>query len=110
MRRRIFCSKRDEGTRVQRNLNDEGLHNLLSSPNIIVMIKSRKMNLAGHVARMGQMRSAYKILVRKSLGKSTLGIIGVDVSIILKCISRNSGGSVWTGSNWFRMGARGGLV
>jgi hypothetical protein len=57
--RRIFGLKRDEVTREWRKLHNEELHNLYSSPNIIRMIKSRKMKWAGHVARMGEKRNAY---------------------------------------------------
>jgi hypothetical protein len=51
--RRIFGPKRDEVTGDWRKLQDEELHNLYFSPNIIRMIKSRRMSWAGHVARMG---------------------------------------------------------
>jgi hypothetical protein len=52
--RRIFEPKRDEVRRGWRKLHNEELHNLCSSPSIIRMIKSRRMRLAGHVARMGR--------------------------------------------------------
>jgi hypothetical protein len=52
--RRIFGQKRDEVTGDWRKLHNEELHNLCSSPNIIRMIKSRRMRWAGHVARMGR--------------------------------------------------------
>jgi hypothetical protein len=51
--RRIFGLKRDEVTGGWRKLHNEELHNVYSSPNIIRMIKSRRMRWAGHVARMG---------------------------------------------------------
>jgi hypothetical protein len=51
--RRIFGPKRDEVTVDRRKLHNEELHNLYSSPNIIRMIKSRRMRWVGHVARMG---------------------------------------------------------
>jgi hypothetical protein len=51
----------------------EELHNFYSSPNIIRMIKSRRMRWAGHVARMGEKRNAYKILVGKPEGKRPVG-------------------------------------
>jgi hypothetical protein len=57
---RIFGPKRDEGTGDWRKLHNEELHNLYSSPNIIRMIKSRRMSWAGHIARMWH---AYRILV-----------------------------------------------
>jgi hypothetical protein len=52
--RRIFETKRDEVTGDWRKLHNEELHNLYSSPNIIRMIKSRRMRWPGHVARMGR--------------------------------------------------------
>jgi hypothetical protein len=52
--RRIFGPKRDEVTGDRRKLHNEELHNLYSSPNIIRMIKSRRMRWAGHVALMGR--------------------------------------------------------
>jgi hypothetical protein len=56
-----------------RKLHNEELHNLYSSPIIIRMIKSRKMRWAGHVARMGETRNAYRILVGYPEGKRPLG-------------------------------------
>jgi hypothetical protein len=44
-----------------RKLHNEELHNLYSSPNIITMIKSKRMRWAGHVVRMGEKRNAYRI-------------------------------------------------
>jgi hypothetical protein len=52
--RRIFGPKRNEVTGDWTNLHNEELHNLYSSPSVTRMIKSRKMKLAGHVARMGR--------------------------------------------------------
>jgi hypothetical protein len=52
--RRIFLPKRDEVTGDWRKLYNEELHNLFSSPDIIRQVKSRRMRLAGHVARMGE--------------------------------------------------------
>jgi hypothetical protein len=51
----------------------EKLHNLYCSPSIIRMMKSRRMRWAGHVARMGEKRNAYTILVGKPEGKRPLG-------------------------------------
>jgi hypothetical protein len=67
--RTIFGPKRDEMTADWRTLHNEGLHNLYFSPNTIRIIKSRKMRLAEHVARMGEKRNAYSILVGKPEGK-----------------------------------------
>jgi len=69
MLRRIFGPKREEVAGGWRRWHNEGLHNLYGSPNTIIMIKPRKMGLAGPVARMGEMRSAYTILVEKVKGR-----------------------------------------
>jgi hypothetical protein len=71
--RRIFGPKRDEVTGGWRKLHNEELHNLYSSPSIIRMIKSRRMRWAGYVARMGEKRNAYRILVGNPEGKRPLG-------------------------------------
>jgi len=54
--RRIFGPRRDEVTRQWRRLHNEELNDLYSSPNIVRVIKSRRMRWAGHVARMGEER------------------------------------------------------
>jgi hypothetical protein len=56
-----------------RKLHNEDVHNLYSSPSIIRMIKSRRLRWAGHVARMGEKRNAYRILVGMPEGKRPLG-------------------------------------
>jgi hypothetical protein len=71
--RRIFGPKRDEVTKEWRRLHNEELIDLYSSPNIIWAIKSRRMRWAGHVARMGEKRGAYRILVRRPEGRRPLG-------------------------------------
>jgi hypothetical protein len=71
--RRIFGTRRDEVTEDWRKLHNEELHNLYSSQNIIRMNKSRRMRWAGHVARMGEMRTAYRILMGKPEGRRPLG-------------------------------------
>jgi hypothetical protein len=64
--RRMFEPKRDEVIGGWRKLHNEELHNLYCSPSIIIrMIKPRMMRWAGHVARMGEKRNAYRILVGK---------------------------------------------
>jgi hypothetical protein len=62
---RIFGPKRDEETRDWRKLHDEELHDLYSFPSIFRIIKSRRMRWVEHVARMGEKRNAYRILVGK---------------------------------------------
>jgi hypothetical protein len=63
--RRIFGPKRDGVTGGWRELHKEELHDLYSSPSIIRFIKPRRMRWAGHVARMGEKRNAYRLLVGK---------------------------------------------
>jgi hypothetical protein len=71
--RRIFGPKRDEVTGEWRKLHNEEIHSLYSSPDIIKQVKSRRMRWAGHVARMGEGRKVYKVLVGKPEGKKPLG-------------------------------------
>ena len=71
--RRIFGPRRDEVTGEWRRLHNEELNDLYCSPNIVRVIKSRRMRWAGHVARMGEEREVYRVLVGKPEGKSPLG-------------------------------------
>jgi hypothetical protein len=71
--RRIFGPKRNEVTGKWRKLHNEELCDLYSSPSIIRIIKSRRMRWAGHVARIGERRNAYRLLVGKPEGKRPLG-------------------------------------
>jgi hypothetical protein len=73
MLRRIFGPKRDGVRAGWRKLYNEELHNLYSSPSIIRMIKSMRMRLAGHVARIGENWNAYRILMGYPEGKRPLG-------------------------------------
>jgi len=70
--RRIFGPKRDEVTGEWRKLHNEELNDLYCSPNCVWVIKSR-MRWAGHVARMGERRGVYRVLVGKPEGKRPLG-------------------------------------
>ena len=71
--RRIFGPRRDEVTGEWRRLHNKKLNDLYSSPNIVWVIKSRRMRWAGHVARMGEERGVYGVLVGKPEGKRPLG-------------------------------------
>jgi hypothetical protein len=71
--RRIFGPKRDEVTGEWRKLHNEEFCDLYSSPSIIRMIKSMRMRLAGHVARIGEKRNAYRLLVERPEEKRPLG-------------------------------------
>jgi hypothetical protein len=70
--RRIFGPKGDEVTGEWRKLHNGELRNLYSSPNIIRQIKSRSMGWTGHVARMGEDRNLYRVLVGRPEGKRPL--------------------------------------
>jgi hypothetical protein len=73
MLRRIFGPKRDGVMGGWRKLHNDELHNLYFSPNIIRIIKTRRMRWAGHVARMGEKMYMYRLLVGKPEGKRPLG-------------------------------------
>ena len=73
MLRSIFGHKTDNVTGEWRKLHNEELNGLYSSPNIVRVIKSRRMKWAGHVARMGEGRDVYRVLVGKPEGKRPLG-------------------------------------
>ena len=68
--RRIFGPRMDEVTVEWRRLDNEELNDLCSSPNIVRVIKSRRMRWAGHVARMGEERGVYRVLVEKPEGRN----------------------------------------
>jgi hypothetical protein len=70
---RIFGPKRDQVTGEWRKLHNKELNNLYSLPNIVRVVKSRRMRLAGHVARMGKERGVHRVLVGKPEGKKPLG-------------------------------------
>jgi hypothetical protein len=71
--RRIFGPRRDKVTGGWRKLHNEELHDLYSSPSIIRIIKCRRMRWVGHVARMGEKRNAYRLLVGEPVGRRSLG-------------------------------------
>ena len=73
MLRRVFGPNRDEVTGEWRKLHNEELSDLYSLPNIVPVVKSRRMRWAGHVERMGEERGVHRVLVRKTEGKRPLG-------------------------------------
>ena len=73
MSRRVFGPERDEVKGNWRKLHNEELSDLYSLPNVVRVVKSRRMRWAGHVARMGEGRGVHRVLVGKPEGKRPLG-------------------------------------
>jgi hypothetical protein len=71
--RRILRPMRNEGAGGWRKLHNKVFLYLYSSPSIIRIMKSRRMRWAGHVARMGEKRHAYRLVVGKPEGRTPLG-------------------------------------
>jgi hypothetical protein len=71
--RRVFEPKRDDSTGEWRNLHNDELNDLYSLPNIVWVVKSRRMRWAGHVARMGEEKGVHRVLVGNPEGKKPLG-------------------------------------
>jgi hypothetical protein len=71
--RRVFGPKRENETGEWRKLHNEDLNDLYSLPNIVRVVKSRRIRWAGHVARMGEERVMNKVLVGKPEGKRPFG-------------------------------------
>jgi hypothetical protein len=94
----IFGQKKDEVTGGWRKLHNEELHNLYSSPSIIRMMKSRSMRWVGHVARTGENRHIYWILVGKPERKRPLGTVRRRLKNNIKMYLREigCGGMDWT--------------
>jgi hypothetical protein len=107
---RIFGPKRDEVTGGWRRLRNEELNDLYSSPNIIRVIKSRRKRWAGHVARMGEGRGAYRILVGRPEGRRPLGRPRRRWEDNIKMDLQEEGWGSWTGLIWLRIGTVGGLL
>jgi hypothetical protein len=103
--RRIFGPKRDEVTGEWRKFHNEELRDLYSSPSIIRIIKSRRMRWTGRVARMGEKRNAYRLLVGKPEGKRPLGRPRRRwVDNIRMHLGEVRWGDVLTGLFWLRIG------
>jgi hypothetical protein len=108
--RRLFGRKR-EAVVSWRRLHNVELHNLYASTNVIRVIKSRKMRWAGHVAPMGEMRNAYKILIVKPEGKRPLGrsVCRLEDNIRMDLRGRGWEGLDWI-FIWLRIGINGRLL
>jgi hypothetical protein len=108
--RRIFERKRDVETGEWKMLYNEELQYLYSSPNIIRQVKSRRMRLAGHVARMAEERKLYKVLGEKPEETRPLGRPRCRWKNGMKMDLREIGLGVWIGFIWLRIGAVGELL
>ena len=95
--RRIFGPRREEVTGEWRRLHNEELNDLYSSPNIVRVIKSRRMRWAGHVARVGEERRVYRVLLGSRREKDYWGRLSVDGWIILGWISERWYVGIWSG-------------
>jgi hypothetical protein len=98
--RRRFVPKRDEPTGDWRRLHNEELNDLYSSPNIIRVIKSRRLRWAGHVARMREERGAYRILVGRPEGRRPPGRPRCRWEDNIKMDIREVG---WEDMNWIEL-------
>jgi len=105
--RRVFGPKRDEVTGEWRKLHNEKLRDLYSLPNIVRVVKSRRMRWAGHVSRMGEDRGVHRVLVGKPEGKRPLGRPRRRWEDNIKVYLREVVG-VETGWIWLRIGTDGG--
>ena len=101
--RRIFGPRRDEVTGEWRRLHDKELNDLYSLPNIVWVIKSRRMRWAGHVARMGEERVCVGSWWGNQRERDHWEDLGLDGWIILGWISRRWDVGMWTGLGWPRI-------
>ena len=108
MLRIVFGPKRDEVTGEWRKLHNEELSDLYSLPNIVRMVKSRRMRWAWHVARVGEGREVHMVLVGKPERKGPLGRPRHRWEDNIKMDLQEVGGVVGTGWSWLRIGTGGG--
>jgi len=107
---RIFGPKRDDVTGEWKRLHNEELNDLYSSPNIVRVIKSRRMRWAEHVARMCEERVCIGSWWGNRRERGHWGGLGVDGWMILGWISRRWDVGIWTGLGWPRIGTGGGRL
>jgi hypothetical protein len=108
--RSIFRPKRDDVIREWRRLYNKELYALYSSPNIIRVMKSRRLRWAGHVACMGERRGTYRALVGKPEGGRPLGRPRHRWEDNIKMDLLEVGWGTQTGLIWLRIGTDGGLL
>jgi len=93
---RIFGPRMEEVTGKWRGLHNEELNDLYSSPNIVRVIKWRRVRWAGHVARMGEERRCIRSCWGNRRERDHWGDLGLDGWIILERISRRWDVGIWT--------------
>ena len=108
--RRIFGPRRDEVTGELRRLHNEELNDLYPSTNIVLVIKSRRMRWAGHVARTFEERGCIGSWWGSRRERDRWGGLGVDVWIILGRISERWVVGIWTGLGGPRIEIGGGRL
>ena len=108
--KRIFGPRRDQVTEEWRRLHNEDLNDLYASPNIVLVIKSRRTGWAGHVARMGEVRRCIGSWWENRREGDHWGDLGLDGWIILGWISRRWNVGIWTGLGWPRIETGGGSL
>jgi hypothetical protein len=108
--RRIFRPKRDQVTGGWRKLHNEELHDLYPSPSIIIIMKSRRMRWAGHVARMGKRGTPTGCWWERQKEGGHRDYQEVSGWIILGWILYRWDGVMWTGLVWLRIGTGGELL
>jgi len=109
--RRVFGPKREEVTGEWRKLHNEELNDLYPLPNIVQVVKSRRMRWVGHVARMGEDRGVHRVLVGKPEGRRPLGRPRCswedNITMNLQEVGGGRGAAGWS---WLRIGTGGGYL
>ena len=108
--RRTFGPTSDGVTGEWRRLHNEELNELYSSPNIVRVIKSRRMRWALHAARMGENRGPIGSWWGNRRERDRWGYLGVSGKKILRWISRRWDVGMWNGLRWPRIGTGGGRL
>jgi hypothetical protein len=108
--RRVFGPKRNEATKEWRRLHNKELYALYSSPNIIWVIKSRRLRWAGNIASMRERKVTYRVLVGEPQGRRPLGRLRRRWEDNIKIDFREVRLGERIGSIWLRIGTGGRLL